>query len=130
MSRVLSLTLFCAIVVLAVDPPLLLLAFEDRAARAEVLARRADPSPELAAFLADVRAHTKRGHSIALLLPVRDRHEYERLWFRASYLLAGRSVLPMSRENVQRADYVAAWHVRFDGEVVVHGHGGTLVRRR
>ena len=114
MRRLLPLLLFTAIAVLAIDPPLLFLAFQDRTARAEVLAQRADPIPELAAFLADVRAHTTRGDVIVLVLPVND----DRLYFRASYLLAGRTVLRPTRENVARADYVAAWPRK------------TLVRRR
>ena len=139
MSRIASIALFCAIAVLAVDPPLVLLAFEDRAAREATLARRADPSPELAAFLTSVRARTKKGESVVLLLPARDWERYSRGYFRASYLLAGRTVLPVltkegtvARENLARADYIAAWRVRYagDGSLVWQGHGGTLVRRR
>ena len=135
MSRTLSIALFSAIVLLAVDPPLLLLALEDRDARREALARRADPSPELAAFLAGVRARTAKGDTVVLLLPVRDWERYSRAYFRASYLLAGHTVMPVLDEQNAiipiRARYVAAWRVRYDdaGSVVWRGHGGTLVRR-
>ena len=105
MRRLLPLLLFVAIAVLAIDPPLLFLAVQDRDARAEVLARRADPIPDLAAFLAQVRAQTTRGDVIVLVLPVND----DRLYFRASYLLAGRTVLRPTHANAARADYVAAW---------------------
>jgi hypothetical protein len=130
LSRLVPVALFCAIVVFAVDPPLVFLALQERAARAAELARRADPSPELAAFLAGVRARTRRGDSIVLLLPARDRAMYERDYFRASYHLAGRSVLPMTRDAMRRADYVAAWRVGVPGESLWQGHGGALMRRR
>lgn len=137
-SRALTTALFSAIVLLAVDPVMLLLAFEDRELRHEVLSRRADPDPELAAFLAGVRERTREGDSILLILPVRQWERYSGAYFRAGYLLAGRTVLPIIatdgrvvRENVERADYVAAWRVRFTGGTPVwSGAGGTLVRRR
>jgi hypothetical protein len=107
--------------------------------RHEILRRRADPSPELASFVAGIRAHTKQGDAIALVLPMRDWERYSRAYFRGSFALAGRTVLPVIardgsvvRENVDRAQYVAAWHVRYAGEgtVVWRGHGGALVRKR
>ena len=123
---------------MAVDPPLLILALDRSAERREALSRRADPSPELAAFLGEVRARTRRGDSIALLLPIRDWPAYSGAYFRASYLLAGREVLPIVDEqgralrgNVARATWVAAWRVRYDaGTVVWAGHEGVLVRKQ
>jgi hypothetical protein len=129
-SRAVPLLLFSAIVVFSIDPPLVFLALENRAARREVLNHRADPWPELAAFLAGVRERTKKGDSIVLLLPVGDRQSYDHGYFRASYLLAGRTLLRPSRENVARADYVAAWRVNVPGDAVWRDHGGALLRRR
>ena len=134
-SRVLAIALFTAIVVLAADPPMLVLAVDRRAERVEALARRADPDPELAAFLAEVRARTRRGDSIALVLPDRDWERYSRGYFRASYLLAGREVLPMIDERgnpsreIARARYVAAWRAPHGPNGIVwSGHEGVLVR--
>lgn len=135
-----ALLLFVAIVVSSFEWAILRHAFEDRGARAAELAIAADPNVELAAFLEGVRARTAPGESIALLLPPRPWDSgYSRAYFRASYLLAGREVLPVIspadrvlRENLQSATWVAAWRVRYDGRgsSVWSGSSGTLVRQR
>ena len=133
--RTACIALFAAIVILSVDPPLFVLALQDRAGRRELLTRRADPHPELVRFLEGVRAHTRRGDSIVLLLPVRDAERYSAAYFRASYHLAGRVVLPaigedgsIHRGNIAEAKYVAGWRVGYPGRIVWSGEGGLLVR--
>jgi hypothetical protein len=95
--------------------------------------------PDYAEFLAEVRNHTATGDSIALLVPARrGTTDYSYAYFRASYDLAGREVLPVIsdgtvlRENIARAGYVAVWHGRTAGmnrPVVWRGHGGELLGR-
>jgi hypothetical protein len=60
-------------------------------------------------------------------------------YYRASYFLTGRTVVPLfgpegerQTENFQRAKYLALWHVRVPPtvRVVWSGEGGSLVERR
>lgn len=89
-------------------------------------------------FLEDVRARTKPGDSIALVAP--SMHwdgGYSYAYYRASYFLTGREVLPLVRQddaplpqNFARATYVAAWRrgVKDDTRHVIwSGDGGTLL---
>jgi hypothetical protein len=122
--------LFAAIVLLGFDRGLLRVSVPPWRPSAEALARRADPNPGLAAFLAGVHAHTGKGDAIVLVLPQPLWREAEAYLYRGSYHLAGREVLPPTPENVRRADYLAAWRVPMRGAAVWQGHGGVLVRRR
>jgi hypothetical protein len=63
---------------------------------------------------------------------------YSYAYFRASYFLAGREVLPLVAPddrhlvgNFNRAEYLAIWHNRVPARaaVVFAGDGGVLVRR-
>ena len=138
--RVAAATLFTAIVVIGIEPTLLSLPFRDRRAMAADFATRADRLfPGYVEFLADVRSHTRNGDSIALIVPSRSwERGYSYAYYRASYLLAGRDVLPLVdrddrvvAENFRAARYVAACGVPPPaGDVVVKSNGGTLVKRR
>jgi hypothetical protein len=94
--------------------------------------------PDYAEYLSAVAAHTAKGDSIALLVPARgNTNDYEYAYFRASYLLPGREILPvvvkgrLIPENVQRARYVAMWRGRIalGRPVVWRGHHGELLGR-
>ncbi|MGZ7080903.1 MAG: hypothetical protein ACXVJT_15930 [Thermoanaerobaculia bacterium] len=137
--RVAAATLFAAIVVIGIEPTLLSLPFRDRRPMAAAFATRADLLPGYADFLADVRAHTRDGDSIAIIVPSRSwERGYSYAYYRASYLLAGRVVLPLVdrndrvvTENMRAAHYVAAWGVTPPaGDVVVKRNRGVLVKRR
>jgi hypothetical protein len=141
MRRRLALLVFAALSLHQIDRPMLSLPFVDRApvqARYESLADAAW-YPDYPRFLAEVAARTQPGDSIAVLVPAPQWDPgYSYAYYRASYFLAGREVLPLiSRENrfivenFRRAQYIAVWHNPLPrGRVVWSGHGGTLVRRR
>lgn len=139
---VLSIACFAGLVVASVRIPPLTLPFIDREPihrSMTILPDRGGWAPEYPAFLDQVRAHTKPGDSIALLVPTMhwDRG-YSYAYFRASYFLAGREVLPLVvendrpvPENLRRAEYLAVWHrsAPAGAPLVFAGHGGALVRR-
>jgi hypothetical protein len=134
---------FAAIVLAGIDWQYLLLPFIDRSRLVEHAWHEADRGwyPLYPRFLAGVRARTKAGESIAIVAPPR-RWEggYDYAYYRASYLLAGRIVLPAidrqdvpRPENLRGADFIAVWGrtVRPDQRGVVwRGEGGALLRQR
>ena len=91
-------------------------------------------------FLDGVRAHTARGDSIAIMVPARHWDDgYAYAYYRASYMLAGRRVIPLVSpddrvlmENLQQAAYLAEWRhdLPVPQRIVWSGAGGKLVRRR
>lgn len=92
-------------------------------------------------FLEEVARRTARGDMIAILVPMRDwSHGQSYAYYRASYFLAGRRVIPLvdpddSRhpERLVRPEYVAVWRMSAPPgphELVWSGHGGMLLRRR
>jgi hypothetical protein len=141
LRRALMILALAAIIVTRIEPHLLRFPFYDRAALAALFARRADRTwMQYAQFLRDARAHTRNGESVAVLVPaLRWDGGYSYAYYRASYFLAGREVLPfvdrddhLHPENLQRADYVAAWRMQAPpthAKVVWSGDGGVLVRR-
>ena len=116
------------------------LPFSDRSALAEAMRRYPDQRwPEYPRFLEGVAARTSAGDSIALLFPIMNWNGgYSDAFYRASYFLAGREVLPLITsddrfhpENLQTAHYVAKWRVNvLPGRrtVVWRGEGGELLR--
>ncbi|HEY8133496.1 MAG TPA: hypothetical protein VII12_16590, partial [Thermoanaerobaculia bacterium] len=83
--------------------------------------------------------HTQNGDSVVIVVPMLKWDEgYSYAYYRASYFLAGREVLPLVTpddrphpENVRTARYIAGWHMRRQpglGEVVWEGEGGVLLR--
>ena len=141
MRRALMIATLIAIVVAGIDPKLLSIPFYDRAALAPLFARFADRNwQQYARFLGGVREHTRGGERVAVLVPATEWESgYSYAYYRASYLLAGREVLPLldeqnrfHPENLQRAELVAVWRAPVPPthrNVVWSGDGGVLVRR-
>jgi hypothetical protein len=139
-QRLAAITLFAAITIASLEPTLLGLPFRDCSRLRSSMERAADRAwyPGYPRFLEGVRAHTVNGQSIALVVPAK-RWElgYMYAYYRASYILAGREVLPIVgpddrtiAENVRRAPMLAAWGVDArGGRVVWRGEGGVLLQR-
>jgi len=138
-----ALTVLClaAIVVLAVGSRLLQLPFIDRAEAVRRGARTPDGAwPDYPAFLQGVREHTKPGDSIAIIVPAMTWDGgYAHAYYRASYFLTGREVLPLVKagdarvpQNFRGAKYVAVFGVglRTPADVVWRGNRGALLRLR
>jgi hypothetical protein len=139
---VLSIACFTGLVIASVRLPPLMLPFIDRTPiqrSMSVFPDRGGWWPDYPRFLAEVHAQTKRGDSIAILVPTMQwSRGYSYAYYRASYFLAGREVLPLVLEsglpvpeNLRRAQYVAMWRRQAPAgaHVVFTGYGGTLVRR-
>jgi hypothetical protein len=140
LHRALAILALAAIVATRLEPALLQLPFVDRSAQAQALAAFPDRRwPQYPGFLAGVRARTAPGDTVAILVPASKWDGgYDYAYYRASYFLTGREVLPLvdqqSRElpdNLRAARYIAAFGVTLPAaaEVVWHGEGGTLYRR-
>jgi hypothetical protein len=111
MRRRVAIVLFVLIAVASIDPNLL---------------RRAVNVPEdhtrtvpYEIFLTGVRERTQPGDSVALLLPTARWNEaYHHAFSRATYVLAGRKLLPavwgesIVPEHIERASHIAAWEVQ------------------
>ena len=128
------------IVALRIEPQLLRLPFMDRTKFNRSLAQMADGSWwQYPLFLQGVREHTRNGDTIAVLVPPQRWDDgYSYAYYRASYFLAGRIVLPLVTdddrkhpENFRAAQYIAAWHIRGagGGRAVWAGEGGVLLQR-
>jgi hypothetical protein len=139
--RALTILGLAGIVVMCIEPRLLQMPFRDRAADARALTVFPDRFwPQYPRFLEGVRAHTKPGDSITVIVPAMGWDDgYSYAYYRASYFLTGREVLPLVTpengrlpENLRAAKYVAAFGVRLraPAEVVWAGEGGALVRVR
>jgi hypothetical protein len=141
MRRNVAIILFVALALLSIDRVLVRFPFSDRAKLHRFFTEyRPDRQwyPEFPAFLEGVRAQTKTGDSVALIVPaMKWDYGYSYAYYRASYFLAGREVLPLVRlddaalpQNFERAKYVAAWRRNVTDatrHVVWQGHGGTLL---
>ena len=139
--RILALLCLMAIIGFRINPKLLWLPFSDRRALAAAMRLYPDQRwPQYPQFLAGVRSRTRHGDSIALLFPIMSWNGgYADAYYRASYFLAGREVLPLVTwddrphpENVRAARYVAAWQINVQpgrGALVWRGKGGELLRR-
>ncbi len=138
--QVLALLIVLAIFALRIDRRILLLPFLDREPISTALEQRADRLwPEFPRFIAGVRERTQNGDTIALVVPTLNWDKgYSYAYYRASYLLAGREVLPLAMDdgrlellNFRRAKYIAAFG-RFPPSHLTEvwsGEGGTLLRR-
>jgi hypothetical protein len=139
--RVLALIAVIVILALRVEPRYIQLPFLDRKPIAKAFEVRPDRLwPDYPRFLEGVRARTRNGDAIALIVPTLDwENGYSYAYYRASYFLAGREVLPVADsdgrlhpENFQRAMYAAVWGREIPAgraTVVWRGHGGALLRR-
>src|SRR6185436_13409793 len=132
--------LITGVAAVSVDPQILSLPFSDRKKLHEAFTIYPDAGwwPQYPQFLADVRAHTKKGDSIALIVPqLKWDDGYSYAYYRASYFLSGRVVLPVVtpdngnvHQNVVRAGYVALWRIAPSAtrrRVVFEGHDGVLL---
>ncbi len=137
-----SLAYLClfAIVALRLEPRLLQLPFTNRQTLSAILRRWPDGNwQQYPRFLQQVRAHTRDGDAVVIVVPMLKWDDgYSYAYYRASYFLAGREVLPLVTaddrahpENVRAARYIAGWHMTRQpglGEVVWEGEGGVLLR--
>ena len=94
--------------------------FADRAAASATLTAGPDlAAPGYAAFLREVRERTPADARVAIFVPMRQwSGGYEYAYYRASYALAPREVIPLvdsdeeaHLERADDADYVAAWRM-------------------
>ena len=135
--RVVRVLVFAILVALCMKSRLLLMPFIDR----EPYVRERNPDrewPRYPRFLAGVLAHTKPGDTIAIVAPaMRWDNGYSYAYYRASYLLAGREVLPLVDakderlvQNLHDARYIAAFGmlVNLPVDIVWQGEGGVLLR--
>jgi hypothetical protein len=138
---VLIIIALAAIVVMCVEPRLLTMPFIDRAPYARELASVPDRQwARYPRFLEGVRAHTRPGDTIAIVFPIMGWETgYSYAYYRASYFLPGREVLPLVDpedrplpQNFREARYVAAFGatLRTPADIVWQGEGGTLLRLR
>jgi len=130
-----------AIVALRIEPQLLRLPFMDRTTFNRGLAQLADGEWwQYARFLEGVREHTHDGDTVTVVVPALKWDDgYSYAYYRASYFLAGREVLPLVTDDDRRhpwnfsaVRYVAAWHMQRRagvGRVVWEGEGGVLLQR-
>jgi hypothetical protein len=138
-----ALTILClaAILIMCVDARLLQLPFVDRKPLALAVDGLYDRQwPQYPRFLAGVRAHTKPGDTIAVVVPAMAWDDgYSYAYYRASYYLTGREVLPLVTpengrlpQNFRAAKYIAAFGVRLrvPADVIWQGNQGALVKLR
>ena len=139
--RALTIFSLAALVAMCIEARLLQMPFVDRKPYARALVVFPDRQwPRYPRFLEGVRAHTKPGDTIAVVVPAMGWDDgYSYAYYRASYFLTGREVLPLVTpengrlpQNFRAARYVAAFGVRLrvPAEVVWQGEGGALVRLR
>ena len=142
LRRLLRTGCFAALVIASLRLPPLTLPFIDREPIHRSMTVLPDEGvwwPDYPRFLQAIRERTATGESIALFVPTLSwEGGYSYAYYRASYFLAGREVLPVIMPgdrrvpgNVSRAQYVAIWQGRppAGARVVFAGFGGTLVRR-
>lgn len=141
LRRALLLLSLATIVAMCIEPRLLQMPFVERGPYARALAVFPDRQwPQYPQFLEGIRAHTRPGDTIAVVVPAMGWDEgYSYAYYRASYFLTGREVLPLVDpenrqlpQNFRGARYVAAFGVtlRAPADVVWRGDGGTLSRLR
>jgi hypothetical protein len=139
--RALTILSLAALVAMCIDARLLQLPFIDRKPYARALIVFPDRQwLRYPRFLEGVRAHTKPGDTIAVVVPAMGWDDgYSYAYYRASYYLTGREVLPLVTpenerlpRNFRDARYIAAFGVtlRVPADVVWQGEGGALVRLR
>ena len=139
-QRILALLVLVALIASRIEPRLLSVPLR-RAVFARTYAAFADRLwPQYPQFLAGVRAHTRPGDSIAVVVPTLDWDRgYSYAYYRASYMLTGREVLPLADGanhlqllNFRQATYVAVWNTSMPQAhftTVWRGAGGVLLRR-
>jgi hypothetical protein len=138
-QRILALLVLAGLIASRIEPRLLGVPLR-RAYFARAYGAFADRLwPQYPQFLAGVRAHTQPGDSIAIVVPTLEWDSgYSYAYYRASYLLTGREVLPLAdRENhlqllnFRQAKYIAVWNTAMPQAhftTVWRGAGGVLLR--
>jgi hypothetical protein len=138
---VLALLCFLAVVASRTEPRVLSLPFIDREPIERAFASFADnAAPDYPRFLAEVRQRTRPGDTVAIVFPNAHWDDgYSYAYYRASYFLTGREVLPIVAphdltlpQNFERAQFVASWRTtvpRAGRHVIWAGHGGVLLSR-
>ena len=141
MRRVLFALLLAAMILGGIETFFFRIFVHDReAAAAELTAGPDRAAPGYAAFLREVRARTPDDARIAVAVPMRRWGAgYEYAYYRASYALAGREVIPLvDRDDsahlgrLRDAEWVASWGMapRIPGFAPAwRGEGGILLRR-
>jgi hypothetical protein len=141
LHRALTVVCLAAIVVIGVATRLFQLPFIDRTEAVRTRARTPDGAwPDYPAFLQGVREHTKPGDTIAIIVPAMGWETgYSYGYYRASYFLTGREVLPVVAadnarlpQNLRGAKYVAVFGagLRVPADVVWRSGRGALLRLR
>jgi hypothetical protein len=141
LRRALTIICLAVIVVSGVASHLFELPFIDR--KPIAMAMTAFPDrvwPDYPRFLEGVREHTKPGDTIAIIVPSMSWDGlYSYAYYRASYFLTGREVLPLITpddtrlpQNFRRAKYVATFGVglRTPADVIWRSGRGALLRLR
>ena len=143
MRRRIALLVFIALAIISVstDAIVFRIAFANRAEMHRAFTLYPDRGwNEYPKFLEGVRARTQPGDSIAIVAG--DMHwdaGYSYAYYRASYFLTGREVLPLVSSddvklpaNFARAKYIASWHRNVNDatrHIVWSGDGGVLLGR-
>jgi hypothetical protein len=141
LRRALTVICLAAIVVFGVAARLFNLPFIDRRPSAVAMATFPDRAwPDYPRFLEGVREHTNAGDTIAIIVPGMSWDGgYSYAYYRASYFLTGREVLPLMTpddtrlpQNFRRAKYVAVFGVglRTPADVIWRSGRGALLRLR
>ncbi len=139
--RIAALACLIAIVALRLEPRLIELPFTNRRPIVKLLADYADGQwIQYPRFLRRIRACTKPGDSIAIVAPAMKWDDgYSYAYYRGSYFLAGRVVLPLVTaddrlhpENFYGARYIASWRGKVPPgryKVLCQAEGGALLQR-
>jgi len=139
--RVLAIVCLLAIVISRINLNYVWRPFFDFQALQAEYARWADWWPQYPPFLEQVRAHTHSGDSIVIITPAPSWNlGYAYAFFRGSYYLTGRKVLPyisynrvLHPENVRAVQYQAVYRSPAPPEsgttVVWRGKFGELLKR-
>jgi hypothetical protein len=141
LRRALTILCLAAIVATSIGVRMLQLVFTDRQPLARALDGFYDRQwPQYPHFLADLREHTKPGDTIAVIVPAMGWDDgYSYAYYRASYFLTGREVLPLVtadnrhlQQNFLSAKYIAVFGVslRVPVDVIWQGDHGALLRLR
>jgi len=134
--RVLAALILATLVIGGIEPSYFRILLGDPTERLRKADRRLPGYPE---FLEGVAARTRKGDSVVIVAPLPHwKTGYGYAYYRASYVLAGRNVIPIlddddrvRRERLQQAGFVAVWRMpELPGyKTVWRGHGGALQRR-
>ena len=131
----------CAIVISRIRIDFLWRPFFDFQAMRTEYSRWADWWPQYPPFLDEIRAHTHSGDSIIIITPAMSWNVgYAYAFFRGSYYLTGRSLLPyisyekiVHPENVRAVQYVAVYRTSAPPgsgtNVLWRGKFGELLKR-